>query len=220
MMGQLPDGDKSGTEIKNTEPSEASGLTWKEAFKTRKFWFLSIAMFCIGFTLWTVFVHIVPYAIDKGVSPETSALILSVMSISQPAGSLLVSTITGRLGNGRSLVVCMCLLLAVAFLILPISNPWLLGLIVIMLALGLGGTSVLQSSMTAELFGMKAHGAILGFSIFTFSLGSASGTYLAGLVYDATGSYEVAFSICGILIVVGIILAISLIRIKKTAAAV
>jgi MFS family permease len=213
-MGLLPDGDKTETIVKAS--SALSGLTTKQAFKTGKLWSFSIVMFCIGFCLWTVFVHIVPYAIDRGISPKVAAMILSCMSLAQPVGCIAVSLIADRLGNGKSLVICVCLLLAVTFLLLPVTNPWLMGFIVTVIAFGLGGASVLQSSMTAKLFGMKAHGAILGFSIFTFALGSSLGTYLAGLVYDSTGNYQMILLICGVLVVAAIILSTSLNRIKQT----
>jgi OFA family oxalate/formate antiporter-like MFS transporter len=215
---QLPDGD--GIEVKNKESSDVSGLTTKQAFKTKKFWFFAIVIFCIGFCLWTVFIHIVPYAIDRGISPNVAAMILSAMSLAQVVGNIVGSIIADRIGNGRALVACVCLLLAVILLLLPIANPWLLGFIVIILAFGLGGTSVLQSSMTARLFGMKSHGAILGFIIFAFSIGSALGTYLAGLVYDYTGSYQLIFLLCVVLVVAAIIMAISLNHIRKTEAVV
>jgi MFS transporter, OFA family, oxalate/formate antiporter len=217
-MGLLPDGDKTETVTKAS--SEVSGLTTRQAFKTGKLWSFSIIMFCIGFCLWTVFIHIVPYAMDRGISPKVAAMILSFMSLAQPVGSIAVSVIADRLGNGRSLVICVCLLLAVTLLLLPVTNPWLMGFIVIVIAFGLGGTSVLQSSMTAKLFGMKAHGAILGFSIFTFAIGSSLGTYLAGLFYDSTGNYQMILLICVALVVVSIILAASLNRVRKSNASV
>jgi MFS transporter, OFA family, oxalate/formate antiporter len=217
-MGQFPDGMKG--DPNNKESSETSGMTTKQAMKTKKLWFFAIVEFCIGFVLWTVFVHIVPYAIDRGITPETAALVLSCMSISQPVGSILISLVADKIDNGRALVVCVCLLGAVAFLLLPIYSSWILGMIVVTLALGLGGASVLQSSLTAKLFGMKAHGGILGLTIFTFAIGSSIGTYLAGVVYDASGNYKWSLLICSALVVAAVILAIFLSRmIRKEAKA-
>lgn len=209
-MGQLPDGDRIQSIVQT--PLDVSGSTWKQAFKSYSFWLLVIIMFCIGFCLFIVFLHIVPYAIDRGISPEAAAMILSAMSVAQPVGSIVVSILADRIGNKRALVACVSLLFAVGFLLLPVANPWLLGLFVIILAFGMGGTSILQSSLTAEFFGMKSHGAILGSTIFTFAIGSAAGTYSAGLVYDYTGNYQLIFLVCLILVIIAVILAISLNR--------
>jgi MFS family permease len=218
-LGQLPDGDREAVDTINKAPADFSGLTPKQAIRTRKLWFLSIAYFCIGFCLWTVFLHIVPLAIDRGNSPEAAALILSFMSGAQPLGSIVLGITADKIGSGRALLICACLLLAVTFLLLPVANPWLIGLIVVIMSFGLGGASVIQSSMTAELFGMKSHGAIVGISIFTFAIGGALGTYLGGLVYDMTGSYRVALSICVGLVALAIIMAVILNRMRKTEAA-
>jgi MFS family permease len=157
-------------------------------------------------------VHIVPYAIDRGISPATAALILAAMNGAQPVGSIVVGLIADRIGNRRALVTCVCLLSAVIFLPLPIADPWLLGLIVMIIAFGLGGISVVQSSMTAELFGMKFHGTILGYTVFTFSVGGAVGTFIGGSVFDAVGNYQMVFLLCGILILAAIIMVIFLNR--------
>ena len=209
-IGQVPYGENALNGGKG--PSAVSGLSSKQALQTKKFWLFAMAIFCIGFCLWTVMVHIVPYAIDRGISPATAALILAAMNGAQPVGSIVVGLIADRIGNRRALVTCVCLLSAVIFLPLPIADPWLLGLIVMIIAFGLGGISVVQSSMTAELFGMKFHGTILGYTVFTFSVGGAVGTFIGGSVFDAVGNYQMVFLLCGILILAAIIMVIFLNR--------
>jgi predicted MFS family arabinose efflux permease len=95
-------------------------------------------------------------------------------------------------------------------LLFPISNPWMISLCVMIFALGLGGVSVIQSSITAELFGMKSHGVILGYSVFTFSLGGAVGAYAGGVLFDLTGNYQTIFLLCGILILAALLMSIYL----------
>jgi MFS family permease len=212
-MGLVPYGEESKKEER--APVYASELSPKQVFKTRKFWFFALTMFCVGFCLWTVLVYIVPYAIDQGIPPGVAAIILSAMNGAQLVGSIALGYAADRIGNGKSLISCVCLLSAVILLILPVSNPWVIGFIVMIIAFGLGGVSVVQSSMTAELFGMKSHGIILGYTVFTFSLGGAVGSYIGGALLDSTGSYRLVFLLCGILILDAIIMAIYLIRKRK-----
>jgi len=209
-MGQLPYGEEGKVAIKT--PVDVSGLSSKQAFKTKKFWFFALIIFCVGFCLWTVMVHIVPYAINQGISPEQAALILSAMNGAQPVGSVVWGLVADRIGNRKVLVTCVCLLSAVIFLLLPLGNPWLIGFLVMVIALGLGGVSVTQSSITAELFGMRSHGTILGYTVFTFSVGGALGTYLAGALFDSTGSYQIIFLLCGALILAAVMMAMYLSR--------
>jgi predicted MFS family arabinose efflux permease len=209
-MGQLPYGEEG--KLREKVPLDVSGLASKQVFKTKRFWLFALIMFCVGFCLWTIMVHIVPYAIDQGISPESAAMILAAMNGAQPAGSIVLGFIADRIGNGKALITCMCLLSSVILLLLPVTNPWLIGFFVMIAAFGLGGVSVVQSSMTAELFGMRSHGTILGYTVFTFSLGGAVGTYLGGAVFDSTGSYRLVILLCGILVLVAIIVAIFLNR--------
>jgi MFS family permease len=213
-IGQLAYGEESVTQRKT--PINVTGLSWREAFKTAKFWLFALIIFCVGFCLWTVMVHMVPYAIDGGISPSTAAVILSSMNGAQVVGSILGGFIADRVGSRRLMLISVCLLAAVILLVLPVNNPWLLSLFVMTVAVGLGGVSVVQSSMTAELFGMKSHGVLLGSTVFTFSLGGALGTFTGGSIFDFTNSYQLVFLICGILVFSAIIMTVFLNRIRKT----
>jgi OFA family oxalate/formate antiporter-like MFS transporter len=207
-MGQVPYGQESVATSKL--PSDTTGLSSKEAFKTNTFWLIALIMFCVGFCLWVAAVHVIPYAIDHGNSPEVAAMVLASLNGAQPLGSIFLGLMADKIGNRKGLVICVCLLFPVAALLFPVSNPWLISLFVMIFALGLGGVSVIQSSITAELFGMKSHGIILGYSVFTFSLGGAVGAYLGGALFDLTGSYRTVFLLCGILILVALMMSIYL----------
>jgi nitrate/nitrite transporter NarK len=69
---------------------------------------------------------------------------------------------------------------------------------------------MLVSTLYAELFGVKSHGLMLGVSSLIGALGGAFGPFIAGYIFDTRGSYELAFLMCGILVVAGLIMAIFL----------
>jgi len=60
-----------------------------------------------------------------------------------------------------------------------------------------GGLVPLNSHIMAHLFGLRAHGALLGTSGLAVGIGSAVGPVLTGHMYDVMGSYTVPFEICG-----------------------
>jgi MFS family permease len=216
QMGQVPYGGAS--EIRGKTPSSISRLSLKQALYTKKFWFFTIAVFCIGFCNGVPSVHIVPYAIDLGISPATAAIILSVMNGAVPVGSIVVGLIADRISSRKAFMTCVCLLSSIMLLLLPVTSVWLLSFFVMILSFGSGGVAVLLSSLVAELFGMKSHGAILGCIVFSFTLGSAAGPFIAGSIFDSTDSYQWAFLISGFLIIAAIILTAYLNRIRKTEA--
>jgi MFS family permease len=65
---------------------------------------------------------------------------------------------------------------------------------------GYGGISALAPSTTAELFGLRAHGAILGLiASIGGDGGGAIGSAGAGYIFDVTGRYFAAFLICAVI---------------------
>jgi MFS family permease len=214
-IGQVAYGEQS--ETPGRAPPGISGLSLKQALQTKKFWVFAALLFCYGFCISTPAVHIVPYAIDIGISPVNAAIILSLMNGMVPVGSIVVALIADRIGSRRAFMTCVCLLASIMLLLLPVTNRWLLSLFMMILSFGGGGLSVIQSTLLAELFGMKSHGVILGCIVFTFTIGGAAGPLIAASVYDSTGSYRWVFLLCGVLVVVAIILAIYMNRIRKSA---
>ena len=79
-----------------------------------------------------------------------------------------------------------------------------------------GGCIMSESPLVAELFGLRSHGLILGVTSFGYCIGAAAGPFLAGYIFDVTGSYSVAFLACAAASVVGLILSAVLTPTKGT----
>ena len=73
----------------------------------------------------------------------------------------------------------------------------------------------MESTVVAELFGLKSHGLILGLISFGFTIGAAVGPLITGYLFDLTGNYQAAFMVCAALGVIGLILTAALRPIKK-----
>ncbi|MCG6538070.1 MAG: MFS transporter [Syntrophales bacterium LBB04] len=178
---------------------------------------LTTIMFCLIFCLITILVHIVPLAMDTGISAISASLILTVMNLAMTAGSVGVGLIADKISSRIPFVICLYLLSGVMLLLLPVTSAWLLGIFMVVMGLGGGGLAVLEATIVPELFGLKSNGVILGSVVFLHTLGGATGAYLAGLVFDATGNYQWIILICTILSIAAIIMAIILNRITQPA---
>jgi len=73
-----------------------------------------------------------------------------------------------------------------------------------------GGFYTLPSPQVAELFGSSSHGAILGATIFSGSIGDSLGPVLIGYIFDVAGSYQLGFLVCSQLAVSSFILVLLL----------
>jgi MFS transporter, OFA family, oxalate/formate antiporter len=187
-----------------------AGLILREALHTRQFWMAVLSMLCYGFTLVTVMVHVVPYAIDAGVSAAGAANILALMSGAMPLGAISIGLIADRIGYRRMLIISFILLFSITGLALPLKSSWSIALFVAAMSLGGGGISTLNPSLVTGLFGMKSHGLMLGIQICGYSVGATAGSFLGGYFYDITGNYRAVFLICGAFCLTGFLMSILL----------
>jgi len=86
------------------------------------------------------------------------------------------------------------------------SSAWMLFAFAVVYGFAHGGFYTVLSPTVAELFGLRAHGAIFGIVYFWGTLGGAVGPVVAGRVFDVRQSYDVAFWLLVGLALVGLLL--------------
>jgi len=213
QLGLLPYGGNQA--VAESLNFEAEGTSLLQAIRTGQFWMLGVMYFCFGFGLTAVMTHIVPHATDLGVSAIIAANILAIIGGTSIAGRLGIGSASDRIGNKSSLITSF-ILLTVAFLwLLATKELWMFYLFAILFGFAYGGLVVLMSPTVAELFGLRAHGVILGAITCIHFLGGASGTLAAGWIFDITDSYYFAFLVFAGLSVIGLILSSLLAPIRR-----
>jgi len=185
---------------------EVSGFSLQEALHTRQFWLLCVAFLSFGVFQTAIMVHIVPHAIELGISATAAANIFAVIGGLGIIGRIVMGGTSDRIGCRAALIICFVLLMAGFAWLLVTKDLWMLYLFAAVFGFGYGGTSALISPTVAEFFGLRSHGVILGVTTFVTTAGCAVGAVMAGSVFDTTGSYQVSFLICVVLSIIGIIL--------------
>jgi len=203
QVGQLPYGE-SGTGEGRLNV-EAGGFSLREAIHNRQFWMFGAIFLCFGFSLQVIMVHIVPHAIELGISAAVAASILATIGGVSIAGRIMIGSAGDRVGNKSAAVFCLILMALDLLWLLAAKEVWMLYLFAAIFGFAFGGFVVLMSPITAELFGLGSHGVIFG-SIMLFSnTGEAIGPLLAGYIFDIAGSYNQAFLVCIVVSVIGAI---------------
>ena len=72
-----------------------------------------------------------------------------------------------------------------------------------MFGFGWGANSTIRMSMVSEFYGVRSVGTLIGLTHIAWSVGGIIGPVLAGHIFDISGSYRVAFSVGGLLMMVG-----------------
>jgi MFS family permease len=203
-IGQLPYGGNDLTEEEDSMYPESS---LRAALRTWQFWILTVALLCFTMAEGTVMVHIVPHAIDIGLSPINATLTLTLIGGVSIPGRIIMGSASDRIGSKRAWLICLALLSASLFWLLVARDLWMLYLFAVIFGFGYGGLSVLISPIVAEHFGLSSHGVIMGVVIMIGgTAGMAIGPVVAGHVFDITSSYQTAFWIYSVISVVGLVL--------------
>lgn len=196
------------------EPAPASrGLSLREATRTRHFWLWMPILFSIFFVYSVVLVHITAYAIDQGIPALLAASTLSIIAGISIFGRLTAGPLSDRLGGVRKVVSGCLVLVTVALLfLLAGGGGWFFYAFAAIFGLAFGVIAVLETAVPAELFGTRSLGTIMGTLALVPMAGGALGQTLAGVIYDATGSYQIPFLVCTALTVLAVILGLPLMR--------
>lgn len=196
QLGLVPDGRPPPRLSPHLDQTAAAkDYTLAEARKTVAFWLLTVVFTLTWLVVFMPFVHIVPFAIDLGVPPLRAATIVSAIGVGSLSGRLLSGAVSDRLGRLPTLGASLAMQ-GLAFSGFALSGG--LSLVYpssIMFGLAYGGAATLFPAIVGDFFGRLSVGAIVGFIFAVAGSSAAFGPFIAGYLYDASGSYEAAFGL-------------------------
>lgn len=165
----------------------------RAAIHTIQLWLICGVNVLIVSCLLIILVHIVPHAIDLGLSTPKAAGVLSTIGAVSMIGRFTTGIAIDRIGSKPIMVVCFIILLAALLWLQVADSLWMLYLFASVYGLAHGGFYTVISPMIAEVFGIASHGAIFGIVVFSGTAGGAIGPLVAGQLFDITGSYAITF---------------------------
>ncbi|MCL2392055.1 MAG: MFS transporter [Oscillospiraceae bacterium] len=173
-------------------------------FKTRAFWFLAIPYFICGFTdVGLINVHLIPMAEGRGFAVGVVALAISLIAISNIAGTIVTGHLSDHFSRKRQLAVIYGFRAVTYVLLILMQQPWM----ILLFAVGYGAVEMASiaptNSLAVQLFDKYSTGTIVGFIAVSHQLGGAAGSWIPGIMYDATGAYTIVLAV-SIVTLVGI----------------
>jgi sugar phosphate permease len=200
-LGLEPDGEPKGSVGAQSssvivDPEWArTDWTLGKALRTARFWFYAIGFFLALFAWYAILVHQTKFLLDSGFSSTFAALALGMVPMFGVGGQLMLGALSDRIGREwiwtlgcTGFFICYLLMFVLA------RNPdplivW--GLVFAQGFLGYGMTPAL-GAVPADLFQGRSYGRIFGVAAIFGSSGASLGPWVFGLIYDRTGSYDVA----------------------------
>jgi len=173
----------------------SAGSSLGEALGDRRLWLLVTAWMLLGFNQMMMSIHLVSYVKDQGVTLERASLALTILGTGTIAGRILFGMAADRIGTKPTF--WFCLVIQIASLLAIVAGPSLSVLDVLLFWFGLSaaGSDTTLVKGAVETFGVRAIGAVMGVLSLGWRCGAALGPTAAGFIYDAMGTYVLAFAL-------------------------
>lgn len=164
-----------------------------QAMKTRSYWLFVVIMFICGGGDYFATTHLIPLATDHGVSPQTAGNMLGWYGLMSLAGILVAGPAADRIGN--KIPIFLTFTLRVLLYLLVLQSKTLPSLYFFAFLFGFTHliTAPLTPMLIGKLYGVSSIGILTGFVNTIHFLGGGFWAYIAGEIFDLTGSYQLAF---------------------------
>ena len=196
----------------------ASDFTPGEMMKTGAFWglFFCYIIGCVAGLMAIGISKPVGNEIIK-ISGETAATLVGIFAIFNAVGRPLFGFLTDKITPRNAAILNLLMILTVSILMITAKegDTMLYTVCFIGFWLGLGGWLAIAPTATASFFGMKNYAQNYGVVFFAYGLGAIIGGIISGQAKDVFGTYTYAFYPTAVLAVVGLVLAVALLKTPK-----
>jgi predicted MFS family arabinose efflux permease len=175
--------------------------------------FITFLLFLSGLGL--VMLHLVPYAVDSGVPPVHAAVLITLIGVFGLAGRLISGVISDRIGIKPVMIFCSLLLSANIAFIAFCREPWAFYVFASIYGISYSGFVTQMVRITRKTFGARALGSVFGALMVSDGLGFGFGPWIAGNIYDATGSYQASFTAAALGLLIAALLTLIINPVQK-----
>ena len=207
--GSVPTAASGRAAGSSSEDSERVPL--RHAMRSPTFWLLASSYFvCGGTANGLVGTHLIPHAIDRGISEVAAAATVGVMGGLNFVGTTLSGWIIDRVAPKKWLALIF-VLRGLSLFILPFVTNFS-GLFIFAVIYGLDwfATVAPTIAITSDTFGKRSVGIIYGWIFVFHQMGGAVAATAAGAVRVYMGDYQYAFLAGGIMAMIAAGLALSI----------
>ncbi|HEX4894202.1 MAG TPA: MFS transporter, partial [Hyphomicrobiaceae bacterium] len=170
---------------------QSFGEAFREALGHPSFWLLMLGFFVCGFHVAFYAVHLPAYVADRGLPGWVAVAALTGVGVANIIGTYLAGQ-SARFAEkrvGLAVIYFMRCFAFLALLYLPITAETIIAISVLLGFFWLS-TVPLTSAMIATFFGPQWMSMLFGLVFFSHQVGSFTGLWLAGRLYDVTRSYD------------------------------
>jgi MFS family permease len=199
---------RTWTGAKGSPAAVETGLSAKDALRSRAFWLLIVAFIGMGFGIGAPVPNIEAILHAQHLDPHAIVNAAALAGLSIILGRLVGGWLMDRIW-APALAMSVLLLAALGCMILSQAHvtAFSAGAAIAMMGLTAGLEYDMLSYLVARYVGVRHYGAIYSILYGLFAIGAGGGPALLGRAYDLAGSYTTGLRICaGVLVVSGVTL--------------
>lgn len=148
---------------------------------------------CVGHAV--IIVYLIPMAVYEGISLVEAASILTVMAAVSVPSRLVVPILSEKIGVRIVMAVFFFLQGATVIILFWTHQQWMFYLFAVLFGIGYGGETGGFPILNRKYYGHAPQGSPYGFQMLGAGLGMALGGWVGGIMFDLTGSYDIAIVI-------------------------
>jgi MFS family permease len=174
--------------------TQSLGEALHEAMREKGFHMLFWGYFVCGFHIAMLTVHLPAFVTDQGLKPQHGMTALALIGLFNIIGTLSAGALGGRFSKKYLLSIIYATRgIFISMLVFLPLTP----VVLYAFAVGIGllwlGTVPLTNGLVGQIFGMRYAAMLASIVFFGHQIGSFVGVWLAGYLFDTTGSYSGAF---------------------------
>ena len=191
LLVASPRADPHGETVAN---SAGRGVALTVAIRSRPFLLMFFGFLLASHGMYTPIAHLVPYTEDWRISPQSAAILLSLLGLGSAVGRFAIGAAADRIGRWRGLGLSFGGIGLSSLVWLASEGMTGLGAFAVLLGLFWGGAVALAPSVMADFFGTRAVSGIIGVLYAGVGVGALVGPVIAGLAFDLWASYAIAIA--------------------------
>lgn len=195
-MNLLPDGISPSESIpQSTEKNPVPSFNVMNAVRTANFWRILLGSTLVMCAIGAVIQHFILFLKDQGYPGAQPSHFFTALLASGLAGRVLVGYVADRFSKKNTMALSYFLLGASLVLLGFAHQSNAVWLFAVIFGFCMGADYMLIPLVTAECFGTASLGKLLALIIMGYSLGQWGAPWIAGRIFDARHSYDLAWKI-------------------------
>lgn len=185
--------DNGASELEDRGGAQVAGRTVGQALRDKSFYAIAVAVTLGTFTYSAIIPQIIPNLLDGGSTLAIASIVLSMYAIAGMIGKFIMGLVAERITSRYALMLNFIGQAVFLLAMIKADNPMVMWTAVPILGIFNGAFGALFQLVVQDAFGIRYFGSIMGLINFATLVSFFFGPILAGVSYDVTGSYTLAF---------------------------